>query len=91
MKTKKLLKRVEHSLHMPQGTLCAALRMEFTANRKVIVEGYRRILQYDEQRILLDTAEGEVAFEGDALCVNCLSGSVASVSGHIATVSFSIL
>lgn len=87
----KLLTRMEHTLRMPEGTLARTLRMEFTANRRVIVEGCRRILQYDEDRITLDTVEGEVTFEGDALCVNCLAGGSAAVSGHILSVSFSEL
>lgn len=91
MKRKRLLKRMEHTLRMPEGALCRILRMEFTGNRQVIVEGYRRILQYDEDRIRLDTAEGEVTFEGDALCVNCLAGGKAMVSGHIVNVAFSMV
>ena len=36
----------------------------------------------------LATAEGEVTFEGENLCVNCLSGELAAVSGRILLVSF---
>jgi sporulation protein YqfC len=82
---------MERTLCIPEGTLYAALRMEFTANRRVVVEGYRRILQYEEHRIVLDTVEGQVAFEGDALCVNCLEDHRAAVGGHILTVSFAEL
>ncbi len=73
---------------MPEGTLCRALRMEFTGNRRIVVEGCLRILQYDEDRIRLHTVEGDVTFDGETLSVNCLMNGSAVVSGHIVTVSF---
>lgn len=82
------MRRMERTLRMPEGTLTRTLRMEFAGNRRVVVEGCRRILQYDEDRITLDTVEGAVAFEGELLCVNCLAGDSAVVSGGILTVSF---
>ncbi len=88
-RTAKLAKRLETALELPDGTLHRSLRMELSGNRRVVVEGCRRILQYDEDRIRLDTVEGAVCFEGEALRVNCLSGGSAVVTGCIVTVGFS--
>ncbi len=83
-----LTKRLETALELPDGTLCHSLRVEMSGNRRAAVEGCRRILQYDENCIRLDTVEGALRFEGDALRVNCLSGGNAVVTGQIATVGF---
>lgn len=85
-----LARRLETVFELPDGTLSQTLRMEMTANREAIVEGCRRVLQYDEDRISLDTVNGEVCFEGENLCVNCLVGGNAVVSGHILTIGFHI-
>lgn len=88
MKKKRLLKQLEKTFCLPQGALSPILRLEFTSNRDVIVEGCRRIMQYEEHRIRLETVEGLLTFEGDALCVNCLAGDKVSVSGYIVSVFF---
>ena len=40
----RLLERVETALEMPTGVLTAAPRVEFSGNRRVLVEGCKRIL-----------------------------------------------
>lgn len=85
---KRLARHLEAAFELPDGTLCRTLRMELTANREAIVEGCQRVLQYEEDRISLDTVDGEVRFEGENLCVNCLVGGNAVVSGHILTIGF---
>lgn len=81
-------KRLERALELPTGTLCASLRIEFSANRRAVIEGCRRVLRYDEDCIRLETVEGEISFEGERLCVNCLSGGSAVVTGRFVTVGF---
>lgn len=84
----RLAKRLETALELPEGTLYRSLRLELSGNKQAIVEGCRRILQYDEDCIRLDTVGGAVCFEGEALCVNCLSGGSAVVTGRFITVGF---
>lgn len=83
-----LTKRLETALELPDGTLCRSFRIELSGNRRAVIEGCRRILQYDQNCIRLDTVEGALCFEGDCLRVNCLSGGSAVVTGQIATVGF---
>jgi len=85
---KNILKRAEKLFHLPAGSICRPLRLECTANRRAVVEGCVRILEYDENRILLETAEGNLGFEGIGLRVNRMAGDCALVSGHIAAVLF---
>ncbi len=82
------LRRVERVVALPEGTLYRALYMEFSANRRVVVKGCRRICKYEQNTVTLDTVDGTVTFEGDALCIECIENGGAVVSGHICTVSF---
>lgn len=82
------LRRIERAATLPEGTLYRALYMEFSANRRVVVNGCRRIDRYEQNTVTLDTVDGTVTFEGDALCIECIENGGAVVSGHICTVSF---
>lgn len=84
-------KRLEHTFEMPAGTLYPALRMELSGNRKAVIEGCLRVLQYEPCRIRLLTVGGEVLFEGDELCIAQLEAGCAVVEGRFCTVGFSQL
>lgn len=83
-----ILKQAEGFFHLPEGSICRPLRLECTANRRAVVEGCTRILEYDENRILLETADGTLGFEGTELRVNRMAGGCALVSGKFSAVQF---
>lgn len=82
------LRQIESVVSLPQGTLYRALYMEFSANRRVVVNGCCRIGRYEQNIVTLETVDGTVTFEGDALCIECIENGGAVVSGNICTVSF---
>ena len=61
------------------------MRLEYAAGR-VVIEGCKRVLVYDQNRIVLQTADGRLGFEGDRLRICRLSGDTALLCGHIATI-----
>ena len=79
---------MERALYIPTGALCPVLRMEFLADREVLIEGVRRIVQYDEHRIRLQTVDGVLTFEGDGMQVDCLTCEKARILGRILSLSF---
>ena len=83
-----IAQRMERALELPCGTLTSAARMELSGNRRVVVEGSRGILEYEEGQIRLSTASGEVRFMGRDLCMNCLTEDSAVVTGVILSVEF---
>lgn len=83
-----IAQRMERALELPCGTLTSAARMELSGNRRVVVEGCRGILEYEEGQIRLSTASGEVRFMGRDLCMNCLTEDSAVVTGVILSVEF---
>lgn len=62
--------------------------MEFCGNRRVLVEGCRRVLEYEEDRIRLQTDDGIVRLLGRSLCVARLSSGCAVIIGTVLSVEF---
>lgn len=83
-----LSQTIERAFSLPNGTLERALYMEMYAYRRAVVKGCRRITRYEQNTVTLDTVDGTVTFEGDALCIERLQEDGAVVSGRICTVSF---
>ena len=84
----RLLERVETALEMPTGVLTAAPRVEFSGNRRVLVEGCKRILECDEDCVRLCTANGVLRFTGRGLCMTCRTAEYAVITGRFSAVEF---
>ena len=80
--------RVERALSLPTGTLGEGVRLEITDNRRVVIEGCRRVVEYGEDRICIDTACGRVRFVGRSLCMTCLRASGAVITGQLLAVEY---
>ena len=80
--------RAERALSLPAGSLSNGVRLEITDDRRVVVEGCRRVLEYEEDRICIDTAIGRVRFIGRSLCMNCLTESGAVVTGRLLSIEY---
>ena len=79
---------VEHTLQLPNGTLTRGIRMEITDNRRVVAEGCKRVLKYEEDCVILDTPCGAVRFCGQGLQIERFSPSGTAVCGRLLTVEF---
>ncbi|MGN0171998.1 MAG: YabP/YqfC family sporulation protein [Acutalibacteraceae bacterium] len=88
MKERGFSKKVEQVLEIPDGAISGEVRMEFSGNRQVIIEGCCGILQYEEELIRLHTRSGELRFCGSALKMGCLSEDGAVISGRILSMEF---
>ena len=88
MNKETVYRRLEQGLDLPTGVLSTAPRMEFSGNRRVVIEGCQSILEYDEDRIRLRTALGEVRFLGSRLRMVCRTSEHAVVSGHLLSMEF---
>ncbi len=79
---------MERALSLPAGTLADHLRMEIVGNTRVVMEGCRRVLEYEADIIRLDTPDGEVRFTGDRLCLNCLTPLGTVITGTILSIEY---
>ena len=84
----RILDRVEHALEMPTGVLTSAPRVEFSGNRRALVEGCKRILECDEDCIRLCTQNGILRFTGRELCMTCRTAEYAIITGRLSAVEF---
>ncbi len=83
-----LSRHLERSLHLPDGLLSTAPRMELSGNRRVLIEGCLGIETYDEDRICLRTTVGTVRFLGRELCMHRLDPACAVIAGRLLAVEF---
>lgn len=88
MRGKTVPQTVERALQLPDGTLTNGIRMEITDNHRVIAEGGKRVLKYEEDCIVLDTPCGAVRFCGQGLRVDRFSASGTAIDGRLLTIEF---
>ena len=88
MAGKRIARRVEQALELPEGILTSEVRMEVYGNRRVTVEGACSIVEYETDIIRLNTGSGIVRFMGRDLCLSCLTKTGAVVVGQILSIGF---
>lgn len=85
---KRTAEKTERLLDLPSGVLSEGARMELYGNRRVLMEGCRGIVKYDEDCIQLKTVEGVVRFLGCELCIASLHTSCAAITGQLTAIEF---
>ena len=85
---KRKAERAEEILRVPVGALTDASRMELSGNRRVLIEGCRGIVQYEEDHIELRTDSGQVRFTGRELCMTSLNPACAVITGRLLALEF---
>ncbi len=88
MGRKTVLQTVEQVLQLPDGTLTRGVRMEISDNRRVVAEGCKRVLKYEEDCVELDTPCGAIRFCGQGLRVERFSSSGTAIDGRLLTIEF---
>lgn len=88
MKRKAVAEKAERMLRVPTGVLAAVTRMELSGNRRVLIEGCRGIVRYDEDVIELRTVDGTVRFTGRELCMTNLNPACAVITGRFVSLEF---
>lgn len=83
-----LPRRVENALDLPVGVLTAAPRIEFSGNRRALIEGCESILEYNEDCIRLRTAIGVIRLSGRELCLHCRTSEHAVITGRFLALEF---
>lgn len=87
-KKRRLPARVEQVLELPAGTLTDGVRMEVTGNRRAVIEGCQRVLEYEEGLIRIQTAGGDIRFMGHGLCMNCLTPAGIVITGSLLSIEY---
>lgn len=88
MSKRRMARRVEQALELPEGMLTSEARMEVYGNRRVMIEGSCGIVEYETDVIRLNTESGIIRFMGRDLCLSCLTRTSATVTGQILSIEF---
>lgn len=62
--------------------------IEFTGNRRAVVEGSTGVLRYNDEIIKINTRMSPLTFNGRGLSINCISPTCVIIEGFIINVEF---
>lgn len=75
-------------LHLPKDICAGALRVSMTGNCEAWVENYRGILEYTDEKILLQAKNCKVCFEGSGLSIVYYTNEDMKIKGCISGVRY---
>lgn len=87
-KEKKLKDKFLASLEMPALTVGNCARIELSANTCASIEGCKGIVEYGEDKIVLNLGSVSAAFCGSGLEICSFDGENALVSGMFSSIEF---
>ena len=79
---------IVESLKLPKDTLLGASVITITGNREAVIQNYRGILEYTDNRILLQGKKNKICFEGSKLRINYYTNEDMKIEGNISSISY---
>lgn len=76
------------SLDLPLSVVSDLSYMEILGNNRVVLDGCKGILDYDDDSVCLSLSKGTVRFSGDGICFRALNCEQAVITGKIYTIEF---
>lgn len=88
-KPKRLLReRIAENLELPKEIILNIPKMILLGNKSIIIQNYKGILEYEPDRIKINTASGILRICGDKLLIKEISSEDIAVEGGIKLVEF---
>lgn len=91
MKNNKLISNKENiveKLKLPRDICLGDIRISLTGHQNVWIENYKGILEYTENRIILQGKNIKVCFEGDRLSIDYYTNEDMKISGNISCIKY---
>ena len=85
---KKLQTSVGDILDFPPDVVADGPKITITGRRKILVENYIIIVDFSEEEIRLETAEGDVCFGGQGLVLKVILATELRIEGELSSLSF---
>ncbi|KGP76556.1 sporulation protein [Desulfosporosinus sp. Tol-M] len=85
---KKLQTSVGEILDFPPDVAGKGPKITISGRRQILVENYVSIVNFSEEEIRLETAEGEVCFGGKGLRLKVILSTELQIEGELSTLSF---
>ena len=80
--------RFAESIDLPLDTFGNLPQVQLCGNREAVVEGYRRVLEYDDNLLRIRAKRMEIGFWGSELTLKCLNRENVIVSGKLERIEF---
>jgi sporulation protein YqfC len=89
VKTKSIKEKINTMLDLPKDIIINVPRVTIVGFEDFLIENYRSILEYELDKIRVDTNEGTVILTGEKLYIIELSKESILIKGKINSVEFS--
>ncbi|HHW01545.1 MAG TPA: sporulation protein YqfC [Thermoanaerobacterales bacterium] len=81
-------KRISDALELPGDIVLNLPRVIVTGNISVFVENHKGIVEYDSDRIRINTAAGTVIVKGEGLLIKSLVADEVTIEGRLKLIEF---
>ncbi|WP_407307212.1 sporulation protein YqfC [Desulfosporosinus sp. SB140] len=85
---KKIQTSVGDILDFPPDVAGEGPKITITGRQEILVENYRSIINFSEEEIRLETAEGEVFFTGKELVLKTILSTELRIEGELTSLTF---
>ena len=85
---KKLQTSVGDILDFPPDVVGEGPKITITGRRQILVENYVSIVNFSEEEIRLETAEGDVCFGGKGLELKVILATELRIEGELSSLTF---
>jgi sporulation protein YqfC len=86
---KKIQTNVGDILDFPPDVVGEGPKITITGRRQILVENYKSIVNFSEEEIRLETAEGDVCLQGKELTLKVILSTELRIEGELSSLSFS--
>ncbi|MCB8814232.1 YabP/YqfC family sporulation protein [Desulfosporosinus shakirovi] len=85
---KKIQTSVGEVLDFPPDVVGEGPKITITGRRQIMIENYSSILNFSEEEIRLETAEGDIFFRGKGLMLKVILATELQIEGELSSFSF---
>jgi len=85
---RKIQTSVGDILDFPPDVVGEGPKITITGRRQILVENYVNIVNFSEEEIRLETAEGDVCFGGKGLVLKVILSTELRIEGELSSLSF---
>jgi len=85
---KKIQTSVGDVLDFPPDVAGEGPKITITGRRQILVENYLSVVNFSEEEIRLETAEGDVCFVGKGLALKVILSTELRIEGELSSLSF---
>jgi len=86
---KSIIESIADTLELPASTFYSLSHIEILSNKEIYVEGYKGMLEYDQNTMRLLCDNLIIKITGDGLYIKCYTPDGVVISGQIISVEFS--